>query len=378
MAGFPRKYFARESETLSNAQTLITNLDINSPITAVDLHFEATNGATSGRNNYIHDKVSRVEVVDGSDVLYSANMKDAQAVNWYMNKKFPYMLIDEGADAVQREVMRINFGRYLGDTDYYLNPADFTNLQLKETHSLNIAADSGFATGSGLLSVIVHLMDGDIPSPRGFLMTKEVYSYTSAASGVETIELPDDYPIRAMFVHSYEAAIALETDLTNVKLSLGMDRFIPFDMPIDLLLAEIIDNFGKCEYDAKMLMLNDDTQDLFVALPMAFSATSILASASLLEVSATIVSAVGSRVTVQVTDHNTTSGISHTDYTTDVPFRVNVSGYLPHNVLGWVFAPVGNEDWAYDISTWRKGQLKITDGGAGAANRLVLQQLRSR
>lgn len=378
MAGYPRKYYARDSETLSDSQTLITNLDVNSPITAIDLHYEATAGSTSARNTFLHDDVDKIEVVDGSDVLYSTNMKDGMAVNWYSHKKFPYMLLDETASAVNRETMRINFGRFFGDTEYYLNPADFTNLQMKNTHSLTIAADSGFATGSGVLSVIVHLMDGDIPPAKGFLMTKEVYAYVSAASGIQTIELPDDYPIRAMFLQSLEAAIAMDTDLSRVKLTLGMDRYIPFDTPMDHLIAEMVDNFGRVEYNTKMKTLNADTTDVLCAYPMGFDAVSLLDSASLLEISLTMTSFIGNRITLQATDHNTVSGISHTDYATDVPFHVEVTGYIPLNTLGWVFAGVGNEDWALKVAAWNRGQVKITDGGAGASNRLILQQFRGR
>ena len=378
MPGSPRKYYAKESETLADSATTITNLDINSPISAIDLLYEATTGASSGRNHYLHQDVSRIEVVDGSDVLYSLNMKDGMAVNCYAHKKFPYMSIDERASTVNRETVRINFGRFLGDPEYYLNPNDFTNLQLKETHALTIASDSGYGTGTGVLSVIVHLMEGDLPAPKAFLMNKEVFSYTSAASGVQIIELPDDYPIRAMFLHSLEANVAIDTDLSRVKMSLGMDKFIPFDTPIDHLISEMADNFGVISYGLIMYCQNDDAHDLLYGVPLAIDTTNLLSSASILEVSATLVSMSGNRASFQVTEHNTASILTHLDYATDSVFHTEVAGYLPMNTFCWLFAPVGNEDWSIDVLPWKKGQVRITDGGAGASNRLLLQQFRSK
>lgn len=372
-----REAFLIKDETLSDSGTKIESLAASAPISAIDIIYEATSGSTSARNAPIHPMVTKIEVVDGADVLCSGQMKDLMAIQAYQTGRMPYMDIDEQASVQSIETCRVHFGRYLWDEDYFLDPDAFTNLQIKLTHALTIAADLGYATGTGKLSLILYLMEGLTRSPRGVIVNKEIYTYTSSASGVEVVELPEDYPIRGIYVHSLEANIALATDLTNIKLSLGNDKFIPFDYPIEDIITRTVQNYGAFEYEALLFTQNDDVYDVLVAVPKQYLLTPKFTSATLVAMSAHLDAFVGNRGVFQVTEHNVTSGVSHIDYATDLPIHAVLGGYVPFNVIPFEFAPLGMEDHAIEVSRWKRGQLKLTDGAAGASNRVIVQQFRS-
>jgi hypothetical protein len=130
------------------------------------------------------------------------------------------------------EVIPLRFGTRLYDPLRALNPVNFLNPQLKITWNLaNIraVAATGFSSGSLKYSLIARIME-QAPAPTSFLMSKEVDYWTSAGSGDHRTDLPVDYPYRLLMVRAYERAVDFRSSISNLKLSVDSDKYIPFNL----------------------------------------------------------------------------------------------------------------------------------------------------
>jgi hypothetical protein len=362
-------YLARD-ETVSDSQTKIINLNITDAISAIDVIYEATNGATSNQGVPLHKDVDKIEVVDGSDVLHSLPMPHLEAINFFEAGKYPPHTITEAAAGAQKEQATIHFGRYVGDPLLWLDPTVFKNPQLKCTHSLTISSTAGFATGTGKITVVAHVFDTKPAVRKGFLMTKDIYDWTTAASGDESVDLPVDYPYRLLALRGYESGVAWDTDITRVKMSCDEDKFIPFDLYADDLIYLNEKVFGHAEIVQRLLRTDADTPESFLAVPRRF----VLNSLTDLDL-ASIDAVTADLVTLQVLKFATTPTIAKE--TSDVALNLFAAGVGPHNVLAYPFGSMDViEDW-FPAPSYKSVKLKVTQGGAGAAASVILQQLRA-
>jgi hypothetical protein len=77
----------------------------------------------------------------------------------------------------------------------------------------------GSATGTVAdLSVYAHVFDEKVVQPRGFLLNKEVYSFLPVASAWTYIDMPTDFPIRAVMFGANECEDGPEYNLDQVKI----------------------------------------------------------------------------------------------------------------------------------------------------------------
>ena len=144
-----RDVVLRENHTLADSGTTILDINIVDPITALFIKIENQNGATSCQNVRPHEDIDKIELVDGSEVIFSMSMLEAMALNFYETGRLPYFKWDEGAAAAQYDTCLLLFGRYLGDKLLYLDPKKYKNLQLKITHSFTISGTAGFEATPG-------------------------------------------------------------------------------------------------------------------------------------------------------------------------------------------------------------------------------------
>ena len=74
------------------------DLDLVDPVSALSFEFEAQNGTTSNVRNPFPFAITKLEVVDGSDVLSSLSFPQAQALQFYKTGKQPELREDEDAE----------------------------------------------------------------------------------------------------------------------------------------------------------------------------------------------------------------------------------------------------------------------------------------
>lgn len=343
-------------------KTEIIELDMADPISQIIIELAVTNVGDTPTAHAIAC-LSKVEIVDGSEVLYSLSGYEAEAIDIYhigclRSNWNPYL---NGLD-VQRFI-GINFGRYLWDPLLAFDPKKFRNPQLKL--SLDIGA-GGNANVSCKLQVWAALFDQKTIEPAGFLMHKEVKDYTIGASSHEYTELPLDYPYRQMFIRNLEAGTEPGSNIANIKLSEDQDKRVVFNH----LAEDLLRTFG---YQLPQLV----EQIMFAAktgTSNVFTTVSARATATF----ATWAAALGTGI---FASYGSAGGRMVVDAGAAENAVAIVAGFLPHGVYP---IPFGDQ---MDVEDWYKvnegiGSLKLDiTGGSGAAGtetcQIVLQQLRN-
>jgi hypothetical protein len=184
------------------------------------LTFRATNGATSNKENPVIHNITKIEVVDGGDVITSIRGEVLRGLVAHLQGHTPLGNDSEAANEGQMSSVKVPFGRYDLDTDYAFNPTAFRNPQLKVTWDLahiRAIGATAYVTGTLDITAVAVLME-DVSPPTGVLTAKEIYDFTSAASGDERVDMPTDYPWRTLLVRGYENGTALASTITNLKL----------------------------------------------------------------------------------------------------------------------------------------------------------------
>lgn len=253
-----RAAYVQEGLSLSDSGVEPISMETGSPISAIELVFGGTKGATENQSDKIQDVITDIELVDGGEVLWSLSMIQAVALNCFEMGRKPAHEYDLSGSGTPQETVWLNFGRFLNDPEYYVNEALYKNLQLKITSNLTAGAGT-YTTGSLSLDVVAHVMDEGYGSYKGFFSAKEVYSWTTVASGDETINMPIDYPYRFLLVGDLEDGIAPTADISDIKLTANADQYVIFDYDTADLLLRNRSQFGKFSEYIKSTMQDADT-----------------------------------------------------------------------------------------------------------------------
>jgi len=241
-----RQAYLENRLTLSNSGVKTIPLDFTDPISQLMLTFRATNGATSNKENPLAHNITKIEIVDGGEVITSVRGEVLRGLVTHLEGKVPWANQSEIANEGAVCTLPVPFGRFYLDTEYALNPRSFRNLQLKISYDLGhirtISATS-YVTATLDVSVIATLME-DVPAPKGVLTFKEVSDFTSAANGDARIEMPTDYPWRTLVVRAYENGTEILTTLSNLKLSADGGKFVAFDVRTQHLIEQQLQYYG--------------------------------------------------------------------------------------------------------------------------------------
>ena len=219
-----------ENEVMGVAGTRIVNLDFSNPLVALDLHVQGkrTDKVTIP-NILISKTVSKIEIVDGSDVLFSMDMMEAMALQRYANNEVPVMGVEGAANGWNEAHVKIRFGRDDSDQEWMLDPRKFVNPQVKITYNLPTGVQ-GYVAGSQTFTLKATVCENPISDPMGFLMGKHIYQWNKAASGDETIDMPRDYIYRLLMLRVYDGKCSVHSEFSRWKLSCDIDRFVPFNI----------------------------------------------------------------------------------------------------------------------------------------------------
>lgn len=343
-------------------KTEIIDIDVIDPISQIIIELTANITNDTAITAHVMKCITKIELVDGSDVLFSLTGKEAEAADWYCNHNFnsPWNIY-MGWGSTTRYV-RLNFGRFLLDPLLAFDPSKFRNPQLKITLDINAG---GAVPTSNTLRVWAVLFDEKIVSPVGFLMHKEIKDYTIGTSAHEYTDMPKDYPYRKLFIRQQEEGTEGNINIANVKLSENQDKRIIFDHDPETILRTIA-------------MISPPIWE-YIHARIATAATYIYCTPT-------------ARVYAIATELGDTSGsgaiatgmgdggkIAAICATAQKYAQLFVNGFLPHGVWEIPFGLQDMiEDW-YDVS--RVGSLKLDiTGGSGAAGtetaQIFLQQLR--
>jgi len=238
-------------ETQTDTATRILDIDLADPISAFWIEVHCTNGASYNLDNFISDIVTKIEVVDGSEVLASLNMFQLEALHFYKTGKVPVLFPSEWGGGQQRHGAMLLFGHYLWDPTLCLVPTQYKNPQLKITFNKAVnttAGTTGFASGNNIILTVVAKVIEEGASPMGFLMQKQIESFTSATSGDKRIELPTDYPYSMLLCRFYVSGSDIDEVISHLKLTCDTDKFIPVDRKVKQLDEQAFATFGPVDY----------------------------------------------------------------------------------------------------------------------------------
>jgi len=226
--------FAEKSYSADGTEVI--DLNMVDPLSQIIIAFAANITDDTAITAHAIACITKIELVDGSDVLYSLNGYQAEAIDWYHNHNFnsPWNIY-MGWGETQRFI-RLNFGRFLWDPELAFDPKKFKNPQLKI--SLDINAGGAVPT-TNKIQVWGALFDEKVVSPIGFLMHKEIKSYTATASAHEYTDLPVDFPYRKLLIRCLYPETEPCQILSNFKLSEDQDRRIIFNHGTEDILRTI-------------------------------------------------------------------------------------------------------------------------------------------
>jgi len=226
---FPRKNYTADF-------TELIDINLVDPISRLVVTYEPDCNAPAGAAvGHPVRCITKIELVDGSDVIFSLNGAEAQAVDFLHNWAQPPGDIRYLTGNYSKVNIGLNFGRYLFDTDFAIDPARHNNLQLKISGDINGGSEGA---DDGYLTVIGHVFDQKTIAAKAFLMTKEVKQYTVAAASHEYTDLPLDWPYKQLFLRAQRYGTFPTEQIDTVKLSEDQDKKIPIN---SLTLKQIVD-----------------------------------------------------------------------------------------------------------------------------------------
>jgi hypothetical protein len=355
-----RDYVLVNAQNISDSQTFTKDLKAGMKIQELRVIYQATNGSTSNTLAKLNGMVSKLEVLDGSDVLHSLSFRQEQARNYFLTGRLPFQQLNSKLGGVVIEEADIYFGRFLGDREFYLDTSRFSNAQLALTHALTISATAGFATGSGYLTVIARLIEEGALPCRGFIMSKQADAYTTLGSGYRTTDLALKNDYQSLMFGALETTIEPDVDISNYKLTLDDDRFIPFNLSATQILEENVRRLPAARQ--RMNFLNDTAvtwlSDIYGRV-----------SGWMGPIGGTAKGGVSTVTAEQLVAYMTTGDTAS--------LFLNVRGYCPHSFLEWAFGDGRETDDYLKVAGLSKAELIGTDAAAGGAYTVVTNQVRS-
>jgi len=250
--------------------TKVIDLKLSDPVSQFHIVYEAQNTSSVEPTAHPAKCISKIELVDGSDVLFSLSGQETQAVDFYHTGKVPANTIVFWNENFSEMIFNINFGRFLWDPLFAFDPKKFTNPQLKITIDIN---GGGAVSDNGYLTVFANIFDGKVITPTGFLMHKEIKDYVPGASAHEYTDLPTDFPYRKLFIKAQKYGSDPSYLINTIKLSEDNDRKVPFSMTGFEILRAITSLSGP--YRENILVAGGANGWHFYCTPCYFVASNI-------------------------------------------------------------------------------------------------------
>jgi len=348
------------SAALSADQVIPIDLDMVDPISQIIIDARVTHGVDADTTEHPIAFITKIEIVDGSDVLFSLDGFETEALDIYDNGLFPrggwfnYLT----GDTTDRQIA-LNFGRYLWDEELALVPPHFKNPKL------NISIDydaGGMSPASVRLSVLANLFDEKSISPSGFLMTKEVKKWTKTAAGHEYTDMPLDFPYRKLLLQSRYAGIPPHWIFNNIKLASDQDKKV-------ILNGEFRD-----------LMFGIGRENAFIEEILTGRGnvgTTIGHCTPTMDVMGVGNAWINLAPTGYLSTYNGDGG-QYEWYSSVAQNTVHhIKGWAPHGTLCIPFGKQGVIDDWFNLGGIGSLKLDVTSGHSTATQKLFIQQLRS-
>lgn len=342
------------------AGTTTIDLNLSDIVSRLIISWRVTK-SKHGMDAAAHKDITKIELVDGSDVLHSLSGGENQALCIY-DRKAPTMNHGQhSASNSEFSSYGIDFGRFLFDPMFAFDPKRFRNPQLKITHN-HAVSDTGATSGN--LEVIAECFDQKQVSPAGFFMAKELYAYTcGAANSYEYINLPRDQTVRRILIEAYRSQYTPWDQIIEARLDEDNEKRIPFDWDLE-------------DYHRFRKGMDPMVQETFVGMSLAaatgFYVTPTDYYAAILPVSSQALTS-----TPAFSQYMPGGYCSITANANSWLYGIAV-GYLPNHCFNMPMGdPANPEDW-FDPAALTALRLRLKAGASGTSGTgaVVLQQVR--
>lgn len=347
------------NKSMGASGTEVVDIDLSQPISAIVITTRLTNTDTTPVA-HAASAISKIEIVDGSDVLYSLSGKQAEAMDFYSTGKIRPRLLNYITSTQCVIPYFLNFGRDFYDRELALDPKKFTNLQLRITH----ARASGGNTGSALeLMADAYIFDERAVSPIGFLMQKQIKSYALVSSTWEYTDLPTDYAYRLIMIASLYTEMHPHNLFREIKLSENVDQRVPFNGLTADLIKMLMTKFPMYREEIKGLATT--AQATFFITPAYSPSLSF--------------SADNQATAAYFGQQHANGGTVHIVGNASAYFTANVIGWCPHGAV--VLPCYGKDelDDMYDVSKIKSLKLELKGGTSASSTgtaEICIQQVR--
>lgn len=348
---------ARETKEGSGTKTIDVN--VKDSISRILIKWDITK-LTPGMQSYCYKDITKIELVDGSDVLHSLDGGLNQALCIF-DRKAPSMNFGTYImNNPQLSMYGIDFGRFLHDPMLALDPKQFNNLQLKISYDSDVS-DTGVEEGN--LAVFLELFDEKIVSPIGFLSAKEIYNTTPpATSAYKYIDLPTDRMIRRMIIQGYMKAYQPWYSVSEVRLDEDNDKRVLFDWDTEdyYKFRQSIDPKVRDTVQFHSAM---SEQDLYLT-PTDYWAS--------------LIAICGTQGTLYGIGETGKGGFFEITANAGLAARGHAEGWLPNHCFNFPFGDDQDIDDWYDVTKVGNLRARLRTGSlqTGATQAVVLQQLR--
>ena len=206
--------------------TELIDITLSDPISRLLVEYEGQNAGSTATVGHPAKCIKKIELVDGSDVLFSLDGLETYAEQFFNTKEIPSDWLPYLNDMWFHITFKLDFGRWLWDTELALDPKRFGNLQLQIESDQDAG---GCQPDNSKLQVMASVFDQKSVSPMGFLQSKRVKRYTMGSASHEYTDLPTDLKIRKLIVKALVAGTEPCQIMDKLKLSEDSDKRVLFD-----------------------------------------------------------------------------------------------------------------------------------------------------
>jgi len=351
---FAQKTFAADA-------TEIMDINLSDPISALVFDLQIHNSAAGSMTLHPLASISKVEIVDGSDVLFSLSALEMDALDWYNNKSFRSNYNYGLAGGYICRYVGLQFGRKLWDPLFAFDPTKFTNPQLKFTIDLD-----GGGLNPTYVKVAVHALcfDEKMISPVGFMMAKEIKSWVPTGAGHEYTDMPTDHVYRKLLLKCQTAGTEPGQLITSIKLSEDQDKRVIFDQQPNDLIRMLLAGWPQVEEDY-WFALNTSNRYLMIAPSQAVTAYGEVWAAVAVAQDPAFYDGDGGRLkTIAAANPSNT--------------QIHVRGWLPHGVFLIPFGDQDDPDDWFDVTGIKSLRADVNVFAAATGGlQLFLEQVRT-
>lgn len=191
--------------------------------------------------------ITKIEVlVNGSQVVKSLTGRQVKALMWYNGGPFAtknwFWGAGGGTDSYSG--FSLYFGRSAKDTKAGLDLSKYANPQLRITYALNVTSfdgntyDANSTDPAITFNVMAKILDGP---PVGFLnkyvQSKELTSYTVAASTEKLVEIPRGQELFGILFGSRYKNVGWNSLIDKIKLDFDNGSWLPITMDHENIIA---------------------------------------------------------------------------------------------------------------------------------------------